>query len=1542
VPLTPVQRWFFEQETPDAHHYNQAMLLEVRERVDAEVARAAVGAVMAHHDALRLRFVHADAMWTQANTGPAASTPFETVDLADVAPEERAAEVERICGERQASLSLEHGPLLRAVLFETGDEQRFFIAIHHLAVDGVSWRVLLEDLETAVRQTARGEAVKLPPKTTSFREWSIKLAAHAASGALDGEMEYWTRPHDAPALPRDHAWGGNSIASAATVTVSLDAGETRALLTEVPPVYRTQANDVLLSALAAAFRGWTGSAALRVNLEGHGREELFDDADLTRTVGWFTSIYPVTLEPPEHGGPGEALKAVKEQLRAIPNKGVGFGVLRYLGSMEARGRLAALPEPEVSFNYLGQMDGGRAAEGLFATAAEGMGSVASARGRRAHLLDVNALVTGGTLRVSFTYSGEIHDRATIERLAAAYRAALLAAIAHCRTPGAGGFTPSDFPLARLDQSRLDRVLAGRGAVADVYPLSPLQQGMLFHSAMGHERQPYMVQLNYQLNGDVDVPALKKAWARVVDRHPVLRTGFAWEGLDVPLQVVAARVELPWHEEDWRGVDAAEREARLERYLDEERERGFDLTRPPLMRFGLFRTSDRSWEFVRTSHHLLSDGWSTPIVLREVIALHEGLSRGTEPSLPPARPFGDYVAWLDAQDMGAAEAFWRGALQGFTAPTPLGPAVEAVEGEAGHGDEHLRLDAETTRALRSLGRARQLTLNTLVQGAWALLLSRYSGEADVVFGATVSGRPAALEGVEQMVGMFINTLPVRARVRGEEPVSAWLRVLQEEQADARQYDFTPLLQAQAWSEVPRGRPLFESLVVFENYPIDAALQGKEGDTPVHDLRAARSLERTSFPLALLALPGGELHLQLGYDTGRFTPEAARRMLAHMGVLLAAIAADPDLPVSELPLLTAAERALILDEWNATRAEFPSGGLVHEAIAARAARAPDAPAISFEGRTLTYGELDRRTNQLARHLRAMGVGPETRVGLCMERSPEMVMAIVAVLKAGGAYVPLDPAYPAERIAFCLGDAAAPVVLTQSHLVDAIPPHAGETLFLDTLDLSHESAEPFDAGADADSLMYVIYTSGSTGKPKGVEVTHRNVARLFTATDAWFGFGEEDVWTLFHSYAFDFSVWEIWGALLYGGRLVVVPFGLSRDPAAFHTLCAREGVTVLNQTPSAFRQFMRVDEERGEALALRFVIFGGEALEPASLRGWVARHGDAMPELVNMYGITETTVHVTHRVIRREDVERGSGSPIGRPIPDLSIYVLDERREPVPIGVPGELYVGGAGVARGYLDRPELTAERFLESPFHAGERLYRTGDQARWMEDGTLEYLGRIDEQVKIRGFRIELGEIEAALLGHDAVREAVVVAREDRPGDRRLVAYVVAVEGRSVAPGELRSHLGETLPDYMVPAAFVPMEAIPLTGNGKVDRKALPVPGVEPRPEGAAYTAPASELEHTIAAVWAEVLDVERVGAHDNFFELGGNSLLLLQVSSRLQAELGGELRMVDLFRYPTVGALAASLASNSLDARAVHTTQERAAELDSGKNRMARLRRGGR
>ncbi|HLM68681.1 MAG TPA: amino acid adenylation domain-containing protein, partial [Longimicrobium sp.] len=544
---------------------------------------------------------------------------------------------------------------------------------------------------------------------------------------------------------------------------------------------------------------------------------------------------------------------------------------------------------------------------------------------------------------------------------------------------------------------------------------------------------------------------------------------------------------------------------------------------------------------------------------------------------------------------------------------------------------------------------------------------------------------------------------------------------------------------------------------------------------------------------------------------------------------------------------------------------------------------------------------RANRIAHHLVRRGVGPEVRVGLFLERGTDMVAAILGVLKAGGAYVPLDPSYPADRVAFALSDAGVPVLLTQESLRSQVAVADGiEVIGLDASadGIAAESAENPESGATPESLAYVIYTSGSTGTPKGALIEHRNVARLFSATDPWFGFGADDVWTLFHSYAFDFSVWEIWGALLYGGRLVVVPVDVSRDPDAFHALVREQGVTVLNQTPSAFRQFMRADAEQGGELALRNVIFGGEALEPASLREWVDRHGTDRPRLVNMYGITETTVHVTYRPLSREDVFEGAGSPIGVRIPDLRLYVCDANLRPLPVGVPGELYVGGAGVARGYLNRPELTAQRFVRNPFGEGT-LYRTGDRVRWLADGTLEYLGRLDEQVKIRGFRIELGEIESALLDHEGVREAAVVVREDVPGDKRIVAYLVG----DADADSLRAHLRQRLPEYIVPAAFVPMDVLPLTPNGKLDRRALPAPagGGSER----AYVPPRTPTEQVLAGIWAEVLTLERVGAEDDFFDLGGHSLMATRVMGRVRRDLRVELPLRAIFEDPTLERLAA-------------------------------------
>ncbi|HZH78419.1 MAG TPA: amino acid adenylation domain-containing protein, partial [Archangium sp.] len=705
------------------------------------------------------------------------------------------------------------------------------------------------------------------------------------------------------------------------------------------------------------------------------------------------------------------------------------------------------------------------------------------------------------------------------------------------------------------------------------------------------------------------------------------------------------------------------------------------------------------------------------------------------------------------------------------------------------------------------------------------------------------------------------------------------------------------------------PLFQVVFNLQNTPQpELAVPGLK----LRHVEVEIPISKFDLSLALAETAEG-LEGSLEYNTDLFEPATAARMAEHFRVLLEGIVANPEQRLSELPLLTEAERRQLLVDWN-PRTDVPREDCIHHLVEARVKQSPDAVAVSYEDQHLTYRELNRRANRLAHHLRALGVGPETKVGLALERSLEMVVAILGVLKAGGAYVPLDPAYPKERLAFMLQDSRVPVLLTQARLRESFPPSDAEVICLDVPDPvldSRNEADPRPLATSA-NLAYVIYTSGSTGKPKGALLSHAEVVRLFGATEHWFHFDASDVWTLFHSYAFDFSVWELWGALLYGGRVVVVPYEVSRSPKLFHELLHREQVTVLNQTPSAFRQLIQYEESSGrsEGLALRYVVFGGEALEFGALRPWFERHGDARPQLVNMYGITETTVHVTYRPLSAADAEGAPGSNVGVPIPDLQTYVLDSGLRPVPVGVPGELFVGGVGLARGYLNRPELTAERFIPNPFGTapGERLYRSGDLARYRPDGTLEYLGRIDHQVKVRGFRVELGEIEAALLEHPDLREAVVLAREDVPGDKRLVAYIVAASNRH-APGaaELRDRLKARLPEYMVPSAFVPLPMLPLTSHGKVDRRALPVPGTVRTQVARELVAPQSPLELQLVRIWEDVLGVSPLGIRDDFFELGGHSMLAVQLVERLRKETGRDFPLVSLFKGATVEKMATLL-----------------------------------
>ncbi len=1595
---------------------------------------------------------------------------------------------------------------------------------------------------------------------------------------------------------------------------------------------------------------------------------------------------------------------------------------------------------------------------------------------------------------------------------------------------------------------------------ELYPLSPLQQGMLFHALLAPSSGVYFEQICWLLHAPFDGGAFRRAWEAVVAHNPIFRTAFRWEGLDEPLQLIEPEVVVPWREDDWRALSSEEQRARRESFLREDRAAGFDLSRAPLLRLALIRLSESEHLFVCSCHHLLIDGWSSGLLFSELLARYEAFVRGEKLSVERRPPYRDYIAWLRSQDLARAEEHWRKALGGVTAPTRLPGDKDPgrAMGEAPVSNEReVSLSEVSSAALKAFARQHHLTLATVMQGAWALLLSRSSGDMDVVFGCTTAGRPPDLPGVESMMGLFINSLPVRVRLTSADLLVPWLQGLQAQQIEQRQYEYTPLVQVQGCSSVPRGTPLFESLLVVENFPRDAAL--KEQATTL-DIRDVQVVEVISYPLTAAVLPGRALTLSLAFDPARFdgfsierllehwrgvlesmsqapeqrlsemllltqpapslavapgagvvavqkpyvaprtevehriaaafalllglervgahdsffelgghsllatqlvsrlrrayevelplrdlfdaptvaglalrieaavgaghplrapllrpvprpetvplsfaqqrlwfleqlTPgtalynipesfrlqgeldvqaferslneivrrhealrttfplhgegpvqvispasalplmrndlralagaereaEVARlideeaqrpfdltrgplfrarllqvgerdhlllltvhhiiadnesmeallrevselycafvsrrsspladlplqyadfalwqrgwlqgevlqaqlsywkqqlagapaaldlptdhprpaarnirgamevlslpselwaslqllsqrqgvtpfmlllaalqvllhrytgqsdivigtdianrttaetegligffvnqivlrshvkpelsfrevlararevtlgayahqdlpfeelvkalnperslahaplfqvkltfartgsalalpglttrslvgntgvakldltlavtetpkgltlaceystdlfdadtivRLLGHLRTLLESVATNLDQRVAALPLLTNAERDQLL--MGGCQAEVPAvhGPCLHRLFEAQVSRTPDAIAVTFEGRHLTYRELNQRANQLAHALQARGVGPDVLVGLCLERSLEMVVGILGVLKAGGAYVPLDPSYPRERLGFILEDTQVAVLLTQQPLATRLPECKATVICIDSEwdGIASQRSDNPVSSVTAEHLAYVIFTSGSTGRPKGAQLCHAQVTRLFTATEPWFLFDASDVWTLFHSYAFDFSVWELWGALLYGGRLVVVPYWVSRSPEAFHALLRKERVTVLNQTPSAFRQLIQADEAStgtSEELGLRWVIFGGEALELTSLKPWFERHGDQQPRLVNMYGITETTVHVTFRLLEAADARGAQGSPIGVPLPDLQAYVLDARLQPVPIGIPGELYVGGRGLARGYLRRPELTAQRFIPHPFSntPGARLYRSGDLARYRAGGQLEYLGRADLQVKVRGFRIEPGEIEAALLLHPEVREACVVAREDSPGDRRLVAYFVP---RTSSPSAqaLQSFVREHLPEYMVPAAFVSLESLPLTENGKVDRRGLPAPTkqrVDPT-----STRPENDEEEVIAATFAEVLGLENVGPEESFFDLGGDSILSIRVITQA-ARSGLRFSVAQLFHAPTPRALA--------------------------------------
>ncbi|HEX6041572.1 amino acid adenylation domain-containing protein [Longimicrobium sp.] len=1032
----------------------------------------------------------------------------------------------------------------------------------------------------------------------------------------------------------------------------------------------------------------------------------------------------------------------------------------------------------------------------------------------------------------------------------------------------------------------------RKNVEDIYPLSPLQQGLLFHALYAPGTGAYVEQWPLLVEGPLDEAAYARAFQRAVDRHAVLRTAFLWEDVPQPLQVVMREAPLPVETLDWTdaGADDGTWRPRLDAWLDQNRRRAFALNAAPLIRLTFVRLGAGRTVVVFAFHHLILDGWSAPIVFGDVAAFYHTECTGRPVPLPPPPRYRDYIGWLQARDPAAQEAYWRGALAGFSEPTPLpldrgGPDVTSE-----HAGIHAHLDAGQTAWLQAFAREHALTLSTLVQGAWALLLARHAGTPEVLFGATVSGRPAELPGVERMVGVFINTIPVRVAVPPDAVVLDWLTGLQHRAVELRQHEESRLVEVQGWSEVPRERALFNSIVVYENYPVSAAPEGGADD--VLRVTPLPTLERTNFPLALVAaLQEGDLVLRLNYDARRFDAPSAERIAHQLRGALLGLAHAPGARLGDVPLLVPDEREQLM-ALGASAGSAEGAELVHAAVAAQAARTPDATALEWDGGSLSYAQLDARANALAHRLIALGVRAESRVALCLERGPEMPVSMLAALKAGAAYVPVDPDLPEERIGWMLADAQPSVVLTQARLMDGLASAGLPVIAVDADAAESASTEAPSVIVDPQSIAYVIYTSGSTGTPKGVEIPHGALANHMAWMCRRFPLGVDGAVLQKTPFGFDASVWEFWAPLMEGARLVIAQPGGHRDAAYLVDAIRRFRVTVLQAVPSLLAVLA---EEPGlaECASLRRVYAGGEALTGdvvRRLREWT----DA--EVVNLYGPTEATIDASFHVAADE----AAGVPIGKAVDGNRLYVLDDSLRLVPLGAAGELCIGGAGLARGYLGRAALTAERFVPDAVSGepGARLYRTGDRVRWTEAGVLEFIGRTDFQVKVRGFRVEPGEIESALAALPSVAEAAVVAREDR-----LVAYVAGRGDVRPEPSALGEALARVLPEHMVPAVFVVLDALPRTTSGKVDRRALPVPDVtEAR---AAFTEPATETERALAALWTEVLRVERVGADDSFFALGGHSLRAMQLVSRVRASLDVELPLRAIFETPRLREMAA-------------------------------------
>ncbi|HEY4326481.1 MAG TPA: amino acid adenylation domain-containing protein [Mucilaginibacter sp.] len=1508
--LIPIQQSYLEKEPAELSHFNQSVLLKIDKRVTAAVLQTALDSLRERHDALRLRFKKQDGLWEQEY----ALDHLElTVDaLEEESNDTIARQINTIADRYQRSLSITEGQLMRMVLIETPEREtdnRLFVVIHHLAVDGVSWRVLLEDMEQLLTGLIDDKQVSLGTKSSSYRQWQAALIKYSGSKSLQAQRDYWERIVSSyKPLPEDKKYTGEVlIKDLQPLQLKLSKEQTRQLLQEVPRVYHTEINDLLIAALAAALSNWSGGSDVVIGLEGHGREAINGEIDTSGTVGWFTSSYPVLLRGETDAG--RLIKGVKEELRRIPDKGLGYGVLKYISRAEA---LQGRDSWDLEFNYLGQLDTATSSGEWFSISTEQRGSETSGEQLSSTRVSINSHIFDRELVFNWSYSKVHYTPETISKVAADYIDQLQRLITHCIERGktAEVYTPSDYGLgAEVSYQELDDFLEEqyndkqiKDYVERLYRLSGLQQGMLFYSLYEESSGSYIDQLNCNLY-NVNLPALFESWSEVIKRHSILRSAFYYNSFSIPIQCVFRDVKLPIIELDYRGMDETTQVAAFKEYERADRSKGFDFKAPPLMRVTLIRLDDTRYKMLWTSHHILVDGWSLPVLVGDLLTIYELLVSGDKVPTFEEDCYEEYIRYLEKNSGEAEERYWRSYLDGIDQGTLL-PFVKAdadrTKGIGRFESLSITLNGTKIDQIQNYAKSHHLTINTLMQGVWALLLHRYTGSDEIIYGTVVSGRPDELSDVEHRVGMYINTLPFKAAFSNEQEIVSWLQSLQSEQASSRQYQYTALQDIQGWVGIKGD--LFDNILVFENFPVSKLIASREWLLQVTDVQIS---EQTNYPLTVTIGIGEELSIDFSYNTDLLNEAyvaAIRDQFEHALLQLTDGSASG---LNDIKLLTASQQEQLSNEFNSAETAFPQNKNIIDLFEEQAAGNPTAVAVIFEGQELSYDDLNKRSNQVAYLLRHAGVNAETLVPICIERGLEMIVGILGILKAGAAYVPIDPTYPKDRINYMLEDTAAEIIVCNSRSRENLLTSSARVIELngDWGQIEKESDDNPNININPGQLAYVIYTSGSTGKPKGVMVEHGNLVSICYAWKEAYNLSSFEV-RLLQSASMSFDVFsgDICRTLLVGGTLIICPDEVKYDLDKLYNFILKHKINIFESTPGLILPLIKHTEDQQLSLDfMKVLVLGSDTLTTQSYKHLCDLYASKF-RIINSYGTTETTIDSLYFEGDVNDYMENGTLPIGNPFSNTKVYILNKAGEQQPLGVPGELHIGGPGVSRGYLHRANLTSERFVENPYGPG-RLYRTGDMTRWLPDGNVEFLGRMDDQVKIRGYRVELGEIENALDECEMVSQAVVLAKGDGNGNKHLVGYIVPQ--MSLDRQVLQNYLSSKLPEYMVPTIWIELEKLPLTPNGKTDRKALPDP--ELAELTAEYVAPRNLTEKRLADIWKELLGAERTGINDNFFELGGHSLLAMRMVSAIRKEFKLELAIRDVFAYPSIAVLSKHL-----------------------------------